>query len=184
MPAKRIVSLVELEEALKCSEDSVRYNMIYDFSRSRVTMDAVPVLLRALGDANPGVVRCAAESLGKLGPAALNYGSQTRVDREVVWELLTAACRVDPVLHMPQAYPDCLAALVQIAPQNHSVFGLIRNFISLDNWYPLKASLFALRAIGTPQAQDLLKRAVAFWSPELDKKQRRIVDEIVEGKRL
>ncbi len=183
MPLKRQLSLPELEEALRSAEDSVRYNAIYDFARLDVTIEAVPALLRALSDTNPGVVKCAADSLGKLGPAALNYGSQTRVDREVVWELLTAACRIDSVTHMPQAYPECLAALIQIAPQNVSVLGLIHNFIGLDNWYPLKASLAALQEIGTPQAHDLLKRAVVFWSPELDKKQRRIVDGIVEGKR-
>lgn len=116
MPLKRQLSLPELEEALRSAEDLVRYNAIYDFARLDVTIEAVPALLRALSDTNPGVVKCAADSLGKLGPAALNYGSQTRVDREVVWELLTAACRIDSVTHMPQAYPECLAALIQIAP--------------------------------------------------------------------
>lgn len=183
MPSKRKTPWLELEKALESAEDSARYNAVYGFARSHVTVDAIPVLVRALRDTHPGVVRCAADSLGQLGPTVLKYGSQTQVNREVVWELLTAACRIDPVTHMPQAYPECLAALVRIEPQNISVFGLIHNFIGLDNWYPLKASLAALRAIGTPQALALLKRATDFWWPELHKKQRRIVVEIAEGKR-
>jgi HEAT repeat protein len=181
MPPKRKISLSDLEEALKSAENSVRYNAIYDFSRSNVTMEAVPALLQALNDTNPGVVRCAADSLGKLGPATLNYGSQTGAEREVVWKLIMAASHVDTTTLMPQAYPDCLAALVRIAPQSFLVLALIHNFIGLDNWYPLKASLIALRTIGTPQALDLLKRAIDFWWPELDKKQRRIVERIAKG---
>jgi hypothetical protein len=42
--------------------------------------------------------------------------------------------------------------------------------------------LQALRAIGTPEALDPLKRAAAFWKPDLDKKQQRIVGHIIAGR--
>jgi hypothetical protein len=54
--------------------------------------------------------------------------------------------------------------------------------VILPHWVCLKTSLHALKTIGTPEALDLLKRAAAFWKPDLDKKQRRIVEEIVAGK--
>jgi hypothetical protein len=84
---------------------------------------------------------------------------------------------------MPLAYEHCLEALLKIDPKNPFVIGLIHDHLGLTNWYPLKASLKGLRTIETPGALDLLQRAAAFWMPELDKKQRRIVEEIVAGKR-
>ncbi|HVK17990.1 MAG TPA: hypothetical protein VM533_13660 [Fimbriiglobus sp.] len=82
---------------------------------------------------------------------------------------------------MPQAYEHCLDTLVRIDPANELVVGLIHDLIGLTNWHPLKASLRALKTIGTPEALDLLARAVTFWMPELDKKEQRIVREIVAG---
>lgn len=76
---------------------------------------------------------------------------------------------------------ECLAALVRIDPENPLVVGLIHDHIGLTNWHPLKASLEALKTIGTPESFDLLKRAAVFWMPELDKKERRLVEEILKG---
>ena len=58
------------------------------------------------------------------------------------------------------------------------------DWLRSHTWYPLKASLQALKTIGTPEAIDLLKRAVVFWMPELDKKQKRTVQKIVAGKEV
>jgi hypothetical protein len=183
MAKQQKISLTELKEALKNKDDSTRYNAMFDFARSDVTLEAIPTLLAALTDANPGVVSCAAVSLGRLGAEARTYGKECYGAPQVVYELRQAARQLDPLTGMPQSYDDCIAALVQIDPQHPYVLELIHNHIGLTNWYPLKASLTALKIIGNEQALDLLKRAVAFWMPELDKKQKRIVEEILAGKR-
>jgi len=180
---KAKITLSELQKALKSKDKSVRYNAMFDFVHSEVAADAIPTLHSALDDPHLGVARYAAVGLGKLGPATLSFGKPVLDTPQVIWDLIGAASRVDPITRMPQAYPDCVEALVKIAPKEEMLVGLIHDYIGLTNWYPLKASLQALATIGTSEALDLLKRAVAFWRPELDKKQKRIVHEIVSGKR-
>jgi HEAT repeat protein len=182
MQPKRKVTLQHLKKALTSKRPEVRYNAIFDFAHSDVSPDAIPTLLAALKDKSPGVVRYAAESLGGLGSAALNFGRPVLDCPKVIWELKQAACQVDDIMYMPQAYTHCLEAMVKLDPKNEFITGLIHDYIGMTNWYFIKASLQALKTIGTPEALDLLTRSVAFWMPELDKKQKRIVQEIVEGK--
>ena len=183
MAMQRKVSLAELQEAIKSPDMRTRYDAMFDFSKSDVTAEAIPTLLGALDDPEPGVVRRAAVSLGKLGAEARTYGTVMNGAPPVVYALLKAARRLDPLTDFPQSYDECLDALVKIDPGHPYVRGLIHTHIGLSNWYPLKASLTALKTIGSPEALDLLSRAVAFWMPELDKKQKRIVEEIAAGER-
>lgn len=173
----------QLKKALTSKTDSVRYNAMFDFVHSEITEEAIPTLLASLKDSYSGVARYAAVGLGKLGPITKEYGRPQLDIPQVIWDLIATARRIDPVTDMPQSYPDCLEALVKIDRENDLIVGLIHDQIGLTNWYPLKASLEALKAIGTKEALDLLSRSVAFWIPELDKKQKRIVQEIVDGKR-
>ena len=182
MQTKRKVSLKQLEKSLSSKSRSVRYKAIFDYSKSTVTAEAIPALLRGLHDTEPGVVRCAAESLGQLGPDALAYGKPILDCPQVIWELQLVAGRIDEICGTPQSYIHCLEALVALDPQNDLIIGLIHDHIGLTNWHPLKASLQALKTIGTTEAIDLLNRSVTFWLPELDKKQKRIVEKIAAGK--
>src|SRR5580765_6284480 len=152
MAKQQKVSLVELEEALKSADNSTRYNAMFGFAHSEVTLDAIPTLLRGLSDLFPGVVRYAAESLGRLGPATLNFGTPIGGRPQAVFELLKAACHIQRPGGMPEAYEHCLEALIKIDPKNPFVTGLIHDHIGLTNWSPVKASLQALQTIGTPEA--------------------------------
>jgi len=183
MAKGKSVSIAELERALSSDDSAVRYNTIFDFAKGPVTTDAIPTLRRALADSEPGVVRYAAESLGKLGPAATTVkpGEPEPGVPMVIWELMTAAQQIDPDTLAPQSYMHCLNALVAIGANDWAV-ELIHNCIGISNWHPLKASLEALATIGTPEALDLLKRAAAFWMPELDKKQKQIVERLLPSK--
>jgi HEAT repeat protein len=183
MAKHKSVSIAELEKALSSNDSAVRYNTIFDFSKGPVTTDAIATLRRALADPEPGVVRYAAESLGKLGPAATTVkpGESELGVPMVIWELMAAAQRIDPTTLAPQSYVHCLKALVAIGA-NEFAIGLVHNCIGISNWHPLKASLEALATIGTPEALDLLKRAVEFWTPELDKKQKQIVERLLPTK--
>jgi hypothetical protein len=110
-------------------------------------------------------------ALRKLGPAAV----------AAVDDLLAAAAKIDPASEMPQAYPHCLEALVAIQPDHPEIVPLIKHFTGLDNWVPISASLKALRTIGTSEAMELFERLAAFWEPELNKMQRRMVEKIRAG---
>ncbi len=146
-----------------------RFTLFERYSKQKPTADAIPMLRRALSDPLHATVKCAARSLQKLGPAA----------REAMDDLLAAAARIDGPTGVPQAYPDCVAAMAAIDPRHPELLPLIKNFVGLDNWVPISASLRALRTMGTPEANGLLRRAAAFWLPELNKMQRRVVEELL-----
>jgi HEAT repeat protein len=159
----------ELAAAMRSKDMHDRFAAMDAYRRGRPTADAVPVLRKALRDEWEAVVKCAAEALGKLGPTAA----------DAVDDLLAAAVRIDDVSRMPQAYPECVRALAAIQPDHWELPTVIKTFIGLDNWVPIRASLEALKAIGTPESLDILRRAAAFWMPELNKMQRRVVQEII-----
>src|SRR5947207_14922172 len=98
MAKHKPVSLTELEQALSSNDSAVRYNAIFDFSKRPLTTDAIATLRRALADPEPGVVRYAAESLGKLGPAATTVkpGEIDTAVPMVIWELMGAAHPIHP----------------------------------------------------------------------------------------
>ena len=146
-----------------------RFMLFERYSKQKPTPDAIPFLRHALGDPYHAVVKCAARSLRKLGPVA----------QEAMPELLAAAARVDVPTGMPQAYPECVEAMAAIDPRNPELLALIKDFVGLDNWSPISASLRALKTIGTPEAIDLLHRSVTFWIPELNKTQRRVLEQLL-----
>ena len=166
---KRPMTASALAVAMRSKNMVTRFTAVHAYRRGRPTADAVPALRKALHDDEAGVVRCAAEALGKLGPAA----------GEAIDDLLAAATRMDDVTRTPQAYTECIRALVKIQPDHWELPTVIKTFIGMDNWIPIRASLEALKAIGTPEAIDLLNRAAAFWMPELNKMQRGVVEKIL-----
>jgi len=147
-------------------------SMLFErYSKQKPAPEAIPFLRRALSDSYQGTVKCAARSLGKLGPLA----------REAMPDLLKAAARVEDndASRIPQAYSECVNAMAGIDPQDPELLPLIKHFVGLDNWGPISASFRALKAIGTAEAQGLLERTAAFWMPELNKIQRRAVEQLL-----
>ena len=169
-PAQPAVTAADLKDALK-RDWSKKYQVFDRYSKQKPTEDAIPWLRKALADSYHGTVKCAAVSLRKLGPQAV----------AAMDDLLAAAYLVDD-FHMPQAYPECLEAMMAIDPGSDELIPLIKHFTGLDNWVPTSASLRALKTIGTPEALDLFERFAAFWEPELNKMQRRVVEQL-RGKR-
>ena len=161
------VSVSDLASPPKSETD--RFMLFDRYCKQKPTQDAIPFLRRALGDSYHAVVKCAAHSLRKLGPVA----------QEAMPDLLAAAARVNGPTAMPQAYPQCVEAMAAIDPRNPELLPLIKSFVGLDNWIPISASLKALKTIGTPEAKDLLRRTAAFWIPELNKMQRRVVEQLL-----
>jgi HEAT repeat protein len=183
MPAKSKINLPQLQNAMASKTHTVRYDAMMEYTRSDISPEATPLLLAALKDEYSGVVGAAVTCLAKIGPAAKNYGMPQLDIPQVVWDLIAAAKIIERYSGLPGHYPHCVEALVKIAPECDLVVGLIHDYIGITNWHFVKASLEGLKTIGTDEAIDLLKRAAAFWMPELDKKQQRIIQEIVAGKR-
>ena len=94
-------------------------------------------------------------------------------------DLLAAAVRIDASTGVPQAYPQCVEAMAAIDPQHPKLLTLIKHSVGFDNWVPISASMRALETIGTPEAKDLLHRMAAFWMPELNKMQRRVIEQML-----
>lgn len=167
MPKRLAVNIADLASPPR--DDVERFMLFERYSKQKPSPDAIPFLRNALSDSSHAVVKCAAVSLGKLGLAALS----------AMDDLVKAATRIDGPTWMPQAYAECMEAMVAIAPRYCYVFPLIKNFIGLDNWIPLSASLKALKKIGTPEARELLHLAADFWIPQLNVRQRRFVEQLL-----
>src|SRR4051812_1633977 len=147
MPANQKQPAVTVNDlASPPKNETDRYFLFERYCKQKPTTDAIPYLRRALHDSYHAVVKCAAHSLRKLGPLA----------QEAMPDLLAAAAGINGPTGMPQAYPQCVEAMAAIDPKNPELLALIKNFVGLDNWGPINASLKALKTIGTPEAKDLL----------------------------
>lgn len=167
--AKPRVTVEELTAATS-PDGYVQLDLIDRYRKQTPTIDAIPILRKVLANTyNHAIVKCAAESLGKIGPDAI----------DAIDDLLRAAVHTEGWNDLPQSYPECIEAMVAIQPSHPELVPLIKNFVGLDNWIPISASLRALKAIGTPAALDLLQRMARFWEPELNKMQRRVVEQIL-----
>lgn len=125
----------------------------------------LPTLRKALKDPEFPVVRAAAVSIGKLGSAAL----------EAARDLFVAAVRTEPDFGLPQAYRECLDALIAIGANSEEIVDLVSSNIGHTNWSYVRSSMHALHRLDTPKALNLLERAVTFWWPDLNKKERAYV---------
>lgn len=165
------LTTTDLDRALEPAQERDRFSVFERYSKQKPSVDAVPVLIRALNDDYHAVVKCAADSLRKLGPQAI----------DAVEDLFTAACKIDPTTRMPQAYCECLGALVAIDRNNEELITLIKGCVGLDNWHPFKNSMQALIDINTDESIQLLKRMYVFWEPELNKQQKKNALKIIGG---
>lgn len=159
----------DLTQALLPEGKRSRFSIFDQYCKQKPDAVAIPALRQALADEHHAVVKCAAHSLRKLGAEA-----GCAMD-----DLLMAAQKVDHS-GMPQAYPECVSAMVAIDPNFPDLIPLITRFVGLDNWGPISASLKSLRVIGSPESLGLLRRIAAFWEPELNKTQRRVVAKLLE----
>lgn len=169
---KSVPNPVTVADLAKCLRgNDKRYRGLYfdHFRKRKPTADAVPVLRRALQLVDSFISRCVAIALGKMGPDA----------RDAQSDLLKAASDLDRQ-GLPQAYAECLTALVAIDRQCSDLIPLIQRFMHLCNWVPISASMRALTRIGSQEAIDLLQELRSKWCGELNKTQKRIADQIVD----
>lgn len=169
MPKKpKRPTIADLRRAIKLpeSKSATRWEIFEAYCYHMPDMSELPVLRQALRHEDGVVVRAAAQSIAKLGRLD---------DEDVKFELLDAARRPDPALGLPQAYSECLDALIAIGADPEAVIDLVHSHFGHTNWYFVRDSMHALHRLATPKALSLLSRIVVFWWPELDKKERRYV---------
>lgn len=150
-------------------DDTNRYHRndaFYAYSCYDPEVAALPILRKALHDSEYSVVRSAAVSIGKIGPKA----------GEAASDLFCAAGQSDTKWRsLPQAYSDCLKALLAIGAAPDEIIDLVYSHFGHTNWDYPRDSLHALKQIATPKALDLMSRIVTFWWPELHKGQKAYV---------
>lgn len=173
----------ELEAALNSSDLKIRDDAMRQFAKTAFGIDALPVLRKALDDDWVEVVLTAAECIGKLGPqAAACPAGQAETGSEGVkleWQLMLVGSKVWSYSMYANCYSTCLNALVKLEVDSDGLVEFVQGHIGLGP-DDLIDSLNALKAVGSPEALSILKRAAAFWLPELNMKYAKQVQKILE----
>ena len=183
--AKKGSSVAQLQAALASPKGSVRTEAIRAFAKTDFDVDALPVLRRALDEDDVEVAITSAECIAKLGPAAASAPAADSSAEfhhvDLVDQLMQVGGKIWSYSGYANCYSACLEALVKLEVDEDDLVEHVHNFIGLSSPDDLLASLEALQAVGTRDAVDLLKRAAAFWLPELNMAQAKKVKAIVES---
>lgn len=162
------ITLHDLAAALASSDRYTRFQTVEAYGKQKPSVDALPLLRKALHDSDFATVRAAANSLRKLGLAA----------RAATEDLLTAA----QTLHsagLPQAYPQANVALAYVNPDEPRILEVIEKNFTHDNWVPVKASVEALQRISSREAKGLCRRVISHWLPHTNKTQRKYFESVL-----
>jgi hypothetical protein len=168
---KTIPKRVEVVDLVACMRgNDKRYRGVYfdNYCKRKPSLDALPILREAVRQDDHYLVKCAAIAIEKLKDNA----------KAATPDLLTAAAHVDQD-GMPQAYCECLAALVSINKTHPEIIPLIRMFMHIDNWGPISSSLKALATLGTDESVKTMGEILERWDCEFDKTQKRVADKLL-----
>jgi len=184
------MTLKELKAALKSSDHLKRTDALREFRDGAFGLEALPFLRRILSRGeNVRLVLHAIECIGKLGPEALTCpAGQASIDcgcgndsLNLEWQLYVLGGRVWGYSLFANCYSACLDTLVKLQVDEESLLEYIHMHVGLSDDDFLD-SLKVLRAIDTPEARDLAKRAISFWRPELDKTHTKQLEKILATK--
>ena len=164
-PPRPTLEALRAAAAFPDYKSKARHETFRDYCYHKPTIDELPFLREMLRHEDFVLVRAAAQSIGKLGPAA----------KETERDLLDAASRPDPTLTLPQAYMEALDALVSIGARPETIIDLIHSHFGHTNGYFAKSSMKALKQLGTPEALSMLAQIIQFWWPELHKQDRNYI---------
>jgi hypothetical protein len=169
-------SLEKLKQALASPHSSKRTEAVRELQESEFGLDALPLLRKALADDQVMTVIAAAECIAMLGPEAATCPAAEASELvakpdtshdDLFAQLMARGAQVWSYSGCANAYSACLDAMVKLEYDPDYICEFVQTHIGLG-WDDLIASLEALSNIGTPDAQDLAKRAAAFWMPELN----------------
>jgi hypothetical protein len=169
-------SLQKLEQVLASSNSSKRAAAVEELKKSEFGLEALPLLRKALAEDDVSTVIAAAECIAMLGPDAATCSAgeaselvaKPNTDHDDLFaQLMARGAQVWSYSGYANAYSACLDALVKLEYDPDFICEFVQTHVGLSS-DALLDSLEALRAIGTPDAHDLAKRAAAFWMPELN----------------
>jgi hypothetical protein len=167
------MNIKKLETALASKSALKRKETLTKLQETDYGIEVLPLLRRALEDEYVEVVIEAANCIAALGPEALSCPAGQRNVKEG-WDeldsrLMVAGGKVWSYSGYANCYSACLNALLKLKVDDAWIVEYVHQHIGLSNPDDLLHSLAALKTIGTPEALDLFRRAVAFWLPELNK---------------
>jgi hypothetical protein len=174
VPTSR-ASVADVEKSLKQKKGHERWAVMQEFRRAEYGLEALPMLRRSLAENDASMVIHAAECIAKLGPEAATCAegeasqpvAEAHVDNgDLFDQLKLRGGQIWSYSGCANAYSACLDALVKLEYEPEYLIEFVQAHIGLGS--DLLDSLEALRSVGTPEARDLAKRALAFWSPELN----------------
>jgi hypothetical protein len=174
-PAKK-GSVADLEKSLKAKKGHERWAVMSEFRTTDYGLEALPTLRRALAENDASMVIEAAKCIAKLGPEAATCpageknqpiadGSSDQGD--LFDQLISRGGQIWSYSGYANAYSDCLDTLMKLEFDPDDLVEFVQTHIGLGT-DALLDSLAALQSVGTSEARDLAKRAVAFWSSELN----------------
>jgi hypothetical protein len=175
-PSGPAMSVKELEQKLSKAKGHERWAVLREFKKGDFGLDALPLLRRLLAEDDASMAILAAECIAKLGPeaATCEAGEASRpiadahVDQgDLMEQLIHRGAKVWSYSGYANAYSACLDALVKLGYDPDDLCEFVQTHIGLGS-DALLDSLRALVSVGTPEAKDLAKRAVAFWQSELN----------------
>jgi hypothetical protein len=184
-PANKM-SLKEVEARLKKKKGHERWAVMREFGKSDFGLDALPMLRRILAENDASMVIHAAECIAKLGPEAatcpageeaLPISDPIDDEGDLFDQLNLRGAHVYGYSGCANSYPACLDALVKLGYEPDDLLEYVKAHIGED----LFAALEALKSIGTPEARDIAKRALAFWQPDLNMSETKKAKALVES---
>jgi hypothetical protein len=173
--AAKKASLDDVEKALKTKKGHERWAVLRNLRLTEYGIEALPMLRRALGENDASMVIEAAKCIAKLGPEAATCpagearqpvaeGDPDQAD--LFDQLKMRGAKIWSYSGCANAYSDCLDALVKLEYDEDDLVEYVQ--LNVGHQHSLEESLEALSSVGTSEARDLAKRAVAFWADEMN----------------
>jgi len=169
-------SISDVEKQLKAKKGHERWAVLRELHKSEYGLDALPLLRRTLAEDDASMVIHSAECIAKLGPEAATCPvgeARQRIAESGTEEgglfsqLKLRGAKVWSYSGYANAYTSCLDALVKLEYEPDYLVDYVQTHIGLGT-DALLDSLAALSSVGTGEARDLAKRAVTFWTPEMN----------------
>jgi len=158
---------------------SYRAEVMKRYKAGSFGLEALPLLRKLLNYDDIFLVLEAAECVAKLGAAAKeaedceDLQNQLNITGSKIWDYSGYA----------NAYSTCLDALEKIEADEELIVSYVARNIGIEDPDDLIASFRALQALGSKDAKDLLKRAAAFRQPDLNLRQSKEVEKLLNSVR-
>jgi hypothetical protein len=174
----KTITLAELEKVVTDPKrGSYRAEVMRRFKAGAFGIEALPFLRAVLKYDDILLATEAIECIGKLGAAVKEVDDFDWLQHE----LTTVGSKVWDYSGYANAYSACLETLRKIEGDETVILGYVSRNVGIECPDDFLASLRALKTIGSKAALDLLRRAAAFRAPDLNLRQRKEMERILNA---